>query len=105
MHIFHVIEIDNYVILNTLQNFHFVDYFIFVYSVGLKQVEPYIGKIFKTHMILITIYSNFIWNIVKKHIFCKIKLMIDFKFVFFSKTSTLCSIEPIFSSFIVLIFE
>ena len=31
-----VIQIDNYVILNTLQNFHFREYSIFVYNFGLK---------------------------------------------------------------------
>ena len=31
-----VIEIDNYVIFNTLQNFHFREYSIFVYQFGLK---------------------------------------------------------------------
>ena len=30
-----VIENDNYVILSTLQNFHFQDYSIFVYRLGL----------------------------------------------------------------------
>ena len=31
-----VIEINNYVILNTSQNFHFREYSIFVYKFGLK---------------------------------------------------------------------
>ena len=31
-----IIEIDNYVILNTSQNFHFPEYTIFVYKFGLK---------------------------------------------------------------------
>ena len=46
-----VIEIDNHVIFNTLQNFYFWEFYIFVYQVGLKHVEPNIGKIFKTNTI------------------------------------------------------
>ena len=53
-----VIEIDNYVILNTLQNFHLREYSIFVYQVGLKHAEPNFGIIFKTNTILITKYLN-----------------------------------------------
>ena len=34
-----VIEFDNYVILNTLQNFHFLEGFIFVYLVELKSFQ------------------------------------------------------------------
>ena len=64
-----VIEIDNYVILNTLQNFHFREYFIFVSKFRLKHVEPNIGKISKTSTILITKYINLNWNIVKSSIF------------------------------------
>ena len=45
-----VIEIDNTVILNTTQFFHFLEFSIFVYQVGLK---PNIGKIFKTNIILL----------------------------------------------------
>ena len=42
-----VIETANYVILKTLWNFHFGEYFIFIYQFGLKHSEPNIGKIFK----------------------------------------------------------
>ena len=34
-----VIEIDNYVILNTSQNFHFLEYSIFVYKLGDKTCQ------------------------------------------------------------------
>ena len=34
-----VIEIDNNVILNTLQNLHFPEYSIFVYKFGLKSCQ------------------------------------------------------------------
>ena len=63
-----VIEIDNYIILNTLQNFHFREYSIFVYLFGIKHAEPNIGKIFKNNVILITKYLNVNWNNVKKKI-------------------------------------
>ena len=53
-----VIEIDNQVIFNTLQNFYFLEYYIFVYQVGLKHAKPNIGKILKTNIILITKYLN-----------------------------------------------
>ena len=49
-----VIEIDNYVILNTSQTFHFREYYIFVYRFGQKNAEPNIGKIFKNIIIVIT---------------------------------------------------
>ena len=62
------IEIDNYLILNTMQNFYFREYFIFVYPVGLKHVKPYTGKIFKISIILITKYLNLNWNNVKRFI-------------------------------------
>ena len=40
MHIsYDVIEIDNYVILSTLQNLHFGKYSIFVYQFGLKTYQ------------------------------------------------------------------
>ena len=74
---YEVIEIDNYVILNTLQNFHFQEHSSFVYQFGLKHAEPNIGKIFKTNTILITNYLNLNWNIVKSSIFTE--KMIDFK--------------------------
>ena len=60
-----VIEIDNDVILNTLQNFHFGEYSIFVYQFGLKHAKPNIDKVFKTNISLITKYLNLNWNIVK----------------------------------------
>ena len=67
-----IIENNNYVILNSLQNFYFGEYSIFVYQVGLKHAEPNIGKIFKTIIILMTKYLNFNWNILKSFIFLKI---------------------------------
>ena len=60
-----VIDIDNDVILNTLQNFHFGEYSIFVYQFGLKHAKPNIDKVFKTNISLITKYLNLNWNIVK----------------------------------------
>ena len=51
-----VIEIDNQIIFNTLQNFCFLEYYIFVNQVGLKHPKPNIGKILKTNIILITKY-------------------------------------------------
>ena len=53
-----VIEINNYVILNTLQNFHFREYSIFI----LKHAELNFGKIIKTNIILITKYLDLNWN-------------------------------------------
>ena len=73
-----VIEIDNYIILNTLRNFHFQEYSIVVYQFGLKHAEPNIGKIFETNSILITKYLNLNWHIEFNYIFAK-KKMIDFK--------------------------
>ena len=64
-----VIEIDNYVILKTLQNINFREYSIFVYQFGLKHAEPNFGKIFKINTILITKYLNLQWNIVKNDTF------------------------------------
>ena len=64
-----VIEIDNYVILNTLQNIHFREYSIFVYQFGPKYIEPNFGKIFKINTILITKYLNLHWIIVKSYTF------------------------------------
>ena len=63
-----VIEIYNYVILNTLENFHFKEYSIFVNQFGL-QTKPNIGKIFNANIILITKYLYLNWNIVKSFIF------------------------------------
>ena len=60
-----VIEIDNHVILSSLQNLHFGEYSIFVYRFGLKHAKPNNGKIFNTNIILITKYLNLNWNIVK----------------------------------------
>ena len=51
-----LIEIDNYVILSTLKNFHVREYAIFVYRFGQKTCQPNIGKIFKTNIILNTKY-------------------------------------------------
>ena len=64
-----VIEIDNYVIFNTLQNFHFREYSILSINLDLKHAEPNFGKIFKTNTILITKYLNLNWNIVKSYTF------------------------------------
>ena len=36
-----VTEIDNYVILSTLQNFHFGEYSVFAYRFGLKHAKIY----------------------------------------------------------------
>ena len=73
-----VIEIDNYVILNTSQNFHFREYSIFVYKFGLKTCRTKkSGIIFKTNTILITKYLNLNWSIVKSSVFYQ--KMIDFK--------------------------
>ena len=66
-----VIKTDNYVNFETLQNFHFGEYFIFVYQFGLKHAEPDIGKIFKNNTFVITKYLNLIWNIVKSFTFTK----------------------------------
>ena len=68
-----VTEIDNQVILIHCRIFYFWEFYIFVYQVGLKHAEPYIGKIFKTNIILITKYL-----IIKSFIFYP-KKMIDFK--------------------------
>ena len=65
------IKIDNYVILNTLQNLNFGENSIFIYRFGLKHAKPNIDKIFKTNIILITTYLNLNWNIVKSFIFTK----------------------------------
>ena len=46
-----VFEIDNYVISSTLQTYHFREYSIFVYQLGLKHAEPNIEKIFETNII------------------------------------------------------
>ena len=72
-----VIEIDNYVILNALWNFHFREYSMFVYQFGLKHAKPNIGKIFNANIILITKYLNLNWNIVKSFNFYQ--KMIDFR--------------------------
>ena len=72
-----VIEIDNYVNLNTLQNFNLREYSICVYQVGLKHARPNIGKTFEKNIILITKYLNHNWNIVKSFIFYQ--KMIDLK--------------------------
>ena len=66
---YNIIEIDNYVILNTLQNFHFQEYSIFAYQFGLKTCQTNFGKTFKTNTIFITKYLNYYWNIVKSYTF------------------------------------
>ena len=43
-------KIDNYVILNTLQNYHFEDDSICVYDFGQKYAKPNLGKLFKTNI-------------------------------------------------------
>ena len=64
-----VIEMNNYVILNTLQNFYFGEYSFFSIKLDKKLAEPNIGKIFKTIIILMTKYLNLKWNIAKSFIF------------------------------------
>ena len=60
-----VIEIDNYIILSTLQNLHLGEYSIFVLQFGLRHAKPNIGKILNYNIILITKYLNLNKNIVK----------------------------------------
>ena len=72
-----VIAIDKCVILNTLRDFPFREYSIFVHQFGLKQTKAYIGKLFNSNIILITKYLNLNWNIVKSFIF--LPKMIDFR--------------------------
>ena len=67
------IEIDKYVILSSLQNYHFREYSLFVYRFGQKHAKPNISKIFKTNIILITKYLHLNWNIVKSFIFFILK--------------------------------
>ena len=74
-HSYDVIEIDNHVIFNILQNIYFWEFYIFVYQVGLKHAKPNIGKIFKTHIILITKYL-----IVKRFIFYQKWLILNKNF-------------------------
>ena len=64
-----VIEIDNYVILSTLQNLHFRERSLLSIDLDYKHAKPYIGKIFKTSIVLITKYLNLNWTIVKPLIF------------------------------------
>ena len=66
-----VIEIDNYVILSTLQNLHSENILLLSIDLDYKHAKPNIGKIFKTSIVLITKYLNFNWNIVKPLIFFK----------------------------------
>ena len=68
-----VIEIDNTVILKTIQIFHFLEFSILVYQIGLK---PNIGKIFKANIILLQNIFILI-GIVNKNSFTKNKF--DFK--------------------------
>ena len=72
-----VIEIDNYVILNTLRIFISENFLFLPINLDLKHAEPNIGKIFQTNTILITKYLNLNWNIVKSSIFYQ--KMIGFK--------------------------
>ena len=72
-----VIEIDSYVILNTLQNNHFQEYSIFVYQFGLKTFRTKYRQIFKTNSILITKYLDLNWNIELKFYFYQ--KMLDLK--------------------------
>ena len=69
---YEVIEIENYFILKTLQKIHFGQYSIFIYHVGLKHVEPHIGKVLKRNIILITKYLNLNWNVVNNFNFYQI---------------------------------
>ena len=55
-------EIDKNVILNTLRTFHFREYSIFVYQLGLKHAEPNIGNFLR--IILFNKNLNPSWNIV-----------------------------------------
>ena len=90
-----VIEIDNYVILNTLRNFHFQEYSIFVDQFGLKHSKPNICKIFNANIILITKYLNLNWNIVKSFIFYQKKTLIldnNFQNCYWCQRDALCSV-------------
>ena len=71
-----LIDIENYIIWNTLQNFHFGEYSILVYQVGLETPEPNIGKIFKPNIIVFTKYLTLNWKIVKSFIFYQKKTTI-----------------------------
>ena len=92
---FDVIDIDNYVILNILLNFHFQEESILVHKFGLKYVERNICKIFKTYINLITKYLNLNWNIVKSFIFLPKKLLIlnqNFENYYRFQIDAVCSI-------------
>ena len=66
MHIsYDVIEIDNYVILSTLQNLYFGEYSVFVYRFRLKTYQTYYRQIFNANIILITKYLNLNWILLK----------------------------------------
>ena len=67
-----VIEIDNYVILNTLPNFHFQEYSIFVYQFELKTCLTKYRQNIKDRYFFITKYFNLYWIIEKKNIEKKI---------------------------------
>ena len=64
-----VIETDNYVILNTLQNFISKNILFLFINLDKKHAKPNIGKFFKTNIILITKYPNLNLNIEKRFIF------------------------------------
>ena len=66
---YEVIEIDNYIILNTLQNFHFLEYFIFVYKFGLKTCRTKYRQNIKDQHYFDYKILNLNWSIVKSSIF------------------------------------
>ena len=72
-----VIEIDNHVILSTLQNLYFGEHSIFVYRFGLEHTKPNIGKIFNNNSILIRNILILIEILSKSYFF--IWKMIDLK--------------------------
>ena len=60
-----VIEIDNYVILSTLQNYISENILFLSIDLDYTHAKPNIGKIFKTSIFLILKYLNLNWNIAK----------------------------------------
>ena len=97
-----VIEIDIYVVVNTLQNFHFQEHPYFVYQFGLKNAEPNIGKLFKTNYILITKYHSRNWNIVKSSIFTVKKIFTlnkNFQNCYWFQMDAFCSVLSLIASF------
>ena len=63
-----VIQVDNYVIFNTLQNFHFRENFIFLSSLTKNMFNLMLEKI-KTNIISNIKYLNINWYIVKNNTF------------------------------------